>query len=333
MKLDRRVQLLDLVMRRGGYRIRDARTLADVQAIRAKRDAGDGPLGAIVGWVGRSIVGTVAAGVTIDHLEVPGADGPLRVRRYRTHASALDAPLVVNFHGGGFVLGDLDGNDWYCSTLVALTGAVVVSVDYRLAPEDPAPAAASDCIAATSWLAEHAAELGASGPLVVTGDSAGGNLAALVAVAARDAGGPPIALQALIYPATDLTMSFPSTVELADAPILGRADMDAFVRHYLGPDGDPADPAVSPHHVEDLTGVAPALVQTAEHDPLRDEGRAYADRLREAGVPTRWTEYAGVPHGFVSLPGICRSAHQAVAEIAQAIGSLDVADRLAARPR
>lgn len=323
MKLDRRVHLLDLVMRRGGYRIRDARSLADVQAIRAKRDAGDGPLGAVVGRVGQALFGAVAPGVRIDHLEAPGADGPLRVRRYRTPAAAADAPLVINFHGGGFVLGDLDGNDWYCSTLAAEVGAVVVSVDYRLAPEDPAPAAASDCIAATRWLAEHAAEVGATGPLVVTGDSAGGNLAALVAIAARDTGGPPIALQALIYPATDLTMSFPSTRELADAPILGRADMDAFVRHYLGPDGDPADPALSPYHVEDLTGVAPALVQTAEHDPLRDEGRAYADRLREAGVPTRWTEYAGMPHGFVSLPGVCRSAPQAVAEIAQAITTLE----------
>jgi acetyl esterase/lipase len=310
-------------MRRGGYRIRDARSLADVQAIRAKRDVLDGPLGVVVGRIGAVLFGAVPRGVAIDHLEVPGDHGPLRVRRYRTRATSPDAPLVINFHGGGFVLGDLDGNDWYCSTLATEAGAVVVSVDYRLAPEHPAPAAAADCIAATRWLAEHAAEVGATGPLVVTGDSAGGNLAALVAIAARDAGGPPIALQALIYPATDLTMSFPSTHELADAPIIGRADMDAFVRHYLGPDGDPADPALSPFHVEDLTGVAPALVQTAEHDPLRDEGRAYAERLRDAGVPTRWTEYAGMPHGFVSLPGVCRSAPQAVAEIAQAIGALE----------
>lgn len=323
MKLDRRVRLLDLVMRRSGFKIRDARTVADVKALRTKRASTDGPLGAVVGRVGGALFGRVAAGVDVDHLEVPGADGPLRVRRYRTRTATPEAPLVVNFHGGGFVLGDLDGNDWYCSTLAAETGAVVVSVDYRLAPEDPAPAAVSDCVAATRWLAGHAAEVGATGPLVVTGDSAGGNLAALVALAARDAGGPSIALQALIYPATDLTMSFPSTVDLADAPILGRADMDAFVRHYLGPDGDPADPAVSPYHVEDLAGVAPALVQTAEHDPLRDEGRAYADRLRDAGVPTRWTEYAGMPHGFVSLPGICRSAPQAVAEVAQAISVLE----------
>jgi acetyl esterase/lipase len=322
VQLDRRVRLLDLVTRRGGYRISSASSLADIQAIRDKRKLGDGPAAAVMGRIGGSLFGRVPNGVAVDHLDAPTPDGPIRIRRYHPRGVTPDAPLVVNLHGGGWVLGDLDGNDWYCGTLAAEAGAVVVSVEYRLAPEHPAPAATSDCLAATRWLADHASEVGATGPLVVTGDSAGGNLAALVAVAARDAGGPDIALQALIYPSTDLTMSSPSTFELSDAPILGRPDMEAFVRHYLGPHGDPADPALSPLHVEDLAGVAPALVITAEHDPLRDEGRAYADRLRAAGVPTRWTEYAGMPHGFVSLPGVCRSAPQAVAEVAQAIDAL-----------
>jgi acetyl esterase/lipase len=325
VELDRRVRLLDLVSRRGGYRIRDATSLTDIRAMRDRRKVGDGPFAAVLGRVGGVLFGRVPASVAVDHLEVPSPDGPLRVRRYRVPGGAADAPLVVNLHGGGFVLGDLDGNDWYCGMLAAEAGAVVVSVDYRLAPEHPAPAATTDVVAATRWLADHAAEVGATGPVVVTGDSAGGNLAALVAIAARDASAPDIALQVLLYPSTDLTMSLPSTHALADAPILGRADMEAFVRHYLGPDGDPSDPALSPLHVPDLTGVAPALVITAEHDPLRDEGRAYADRLRKAGVPTRWTEYAGMPHGFVSLPGVCRSAPQAVAEVVQSVDAL--ADR------
>lgn len=319
MELDRRVRLLDLVSRWGGYRISSATSLADIQAIRDKRKPGDGPLARVVTRANGILSGRVPAGVAVDHLEVPGPDGPLRVRRYRVPGGATDTPLVVNLHGGGFVLGALDGNDWYCGMLAAEAGAVVVSVDYRLAPEHRAPAATADVVAATRWLAEHADQVGATGPVVVTGDSAGGNLAALVAIAARDAGGPRIALQALLYPSTDLTMSLPSTYELADGPLLCRADMEAFVDHYLGPDGDPSDPALSPLHVLDLSGVAPALVITAEHDPLRDEGRAYAGRLRDAGVPTRWTEYAGMPHGFVSLPGVCRSAPQAVAEVVQAI--------------
>jgi acetyl esterase/lipase len=322
VELDRRVRLLDLVTRRGGYRISSATGLADIQALRDRRKPGDGPAAAAMERIGGFLFGRVPAGVATDHLAVPTPDGPIRIRRYRPRGAAPDAPLVVNLHGGGWVLGELDGNDWYCGMVAAEAGAVVASVEYRLAPEHPAPAATTDVLAATRWLAANADEVGASGPLVVTGDSAGGNLAALVAVAARDAGGPQIALQALVYPSTDLTMSLPSTYELADAPLLGRADMEAFVRHYLGPDGDPTDPALSPLHVADLSGVAPALVITAEHDPLRDEGRAYADRLRAAGVPTRWTEYAGMPHGFVSLPGVCRSAPQAVAEVVQAIGAL-----------
>jgi acetyl esterase/lipase len=322
VELDRRIRLLDLVTRRGGYRISSATSLADIQAIRDKRKPGGGPAAAVMDRIGGFLFGRVPDGVAIDHLQVPTPDGPIRVRRYRPRNAAPDAPLVVNLHGGGWVLGDLDGNDWYGGMLAAEAGAVVASVEYRLAPEHPAPAATEDCLAATRWLADHASELGATGPLVVTGDSAGGNLAALVAVAARDQGDPDVALQALIYPSTDLTMAWPSTYELSDAPILGRADMEAFVRHYLGPDGDPTDPALSPMHVADLTGVAPALVITAEHDPLRDEGRAYAQRLRAAGVPTRWTEYAGMPHGFVSLPGVCRSAPQAVAEVVQAIDAL-----------
>jgi acetyl esterase/lipase len=256
--------------------------------------------------------------VVTEDRTIPGPAGAQQVRLYRPRRPVHHpTPLVINLHGGGFVLGNLDAGDWLCSFVAGELGAVVASVDYRLAPEDPAPAAVEDGTSATRWLADHGEELGAPGPIAVMGDSAGGNLAALVAIAARDAGGPAIAHQVLIYPAVDLTMSFPSIRELADAPILTYEDMRTFIDHYLGDHTDPADPQVSPWFVEDLTGLPPALVLTAEHDPLRDEGRAYAERLREAGVPTRWTEYAGMPHGFTTLPGVCRSAPQAVAEIVQ----------------
>ena len=187
------------------------------------------------------------------------------------------------------------------------------------------PKDVDDAVAATSWLAEHAADVGASGPLFVGGDSAGGNLSALVAIAARDRGGPTLAGQVLIYPGTDLTASFPSIQRLANAPILPKTSIDAFRAHYLGEVVADDDPRVSPFHVQDLSGLAPALVQTAEHDPLVDEGRAYADRLAEAGVEVRYTRYLGMPHGFVSLPGVCSAAHQAVDEMVSFIG--DVASR------
>ena len=249
---------------------------------------------------------------------IPGPHGPMTVRLYRTAWTPPDAPLVVYLHGGGWVLGSLDGNDWVCAELAADAGAVVASVDYRLAPEHPAPAAVEDALAATTWLAANGEQLGATGKVAVAGDSAGGNLATLVAIGARDAAGPDIAAQVLYYPAIDLTMSSPSIAELGPtAPILRRKEMDAFLGFYLSGGGDPADPALSPWFVEDLTGLPPALIQTAEQDPLRDEGRAYGDRLREAGVEVRWTEYAGMPHGFVSLPGVCRAAPQAVAETVQ----------------
>jgi acetyl esterase len=318
VKLDWRVKALDAVMRRGGMNISTATTAEEVQALRARREPAPAPaLAALVTQLGYGLFGRPRREVVTEDRTIPGPTGPMTVRLYRPPAAPPDAPLVINFHGGGWVLGHLDGYDWMCSTIAGDLGAVVASVEYRLAPEDVAPAGVEDCIAATAWLAEHAAEIGATGKIAVMGDSAGGNLAALVAIAAREGGGPQISAQVLIYPAVDLTLSFPSIRELADAPILDLAEIEAFRAHYLGPDGDPADPRLSPWFVQDLSGLPPALVQTAEHDPLRDEGRAYADRLRGAGVPTRWTEYAGMPHGYVSLPGICRAAPQAVAEVVQ----------------
>jgi acetyl esterase/lipase len=319
VRLDRRVQVLDRLRKLTGVRI----STMDLDDIRRARQGwmpdlplvGD-RLAPLTDRLGHTLFGPPRRDVTSEDRTIPGPAHDLGVRVYRAEGLAAGAPLVVNLHGGGFVLGNLDAGDWLCSSVAADVGAVVASVDYRLAPEHPAPAAVEDAVAATRWLGEHAGELGAGGPLAVMGDSAGGNLAALVAVDARDRGGPELAHQVLIYPAVDLSLSFPSITELDDAPILPGEDLRAFVRHYLG-DHDPTDPGVSPWFVDDLAGLPPALVQTAEHDPLRDEGRAYAERLRDAGVDTRWTEYAGMPHGFLTLPGVCRSAPQALAEIVQ----------------
>jgi acetyl esterase len=197
---------------------------------------------------------------------------------------------------------------------------VVVSVEYRLAPDHPFPVPLEDCYAATRWVAEHGAELGVDGArLVVMGDSAGGNLAAAVALMARDRGGPPIALQVLIYPSVAPGADFPSKHENATAPVLGAKDVENTPRLYLlGTDTDVTDPYVSPlyaaHH-----DLPPALIQTAQYDPLRDQGPAYAAALRAAGVEVRLTNYVNAVHGYASLPGISPSAGQALAEVVDTI--------------
>ncbi|MTV25292.1 alpha/beta hydrolase [Nitriliruptoraceae bacterium ZYF776] len=319
MDVSWRVKALDAAMQATGQRIADATSVSEVQALRARRESlGAGPFSGVADTLGGWVFGRRASGVQVEDRTLPGPAGELGVRLYRDVATPEGAPLLVHLHGGGWVLGSLDGGDWWCSSVAAEAGVVVASVDYRLAPEHPAPAGIDDAVAATRWLAEHAGELDAGGPVAVGGDSAGGNLATLVALAARDGDGPPLAAQVLVYPAVDLTMSFPSTLELADAPILRRVDMEAFRSHYL--DGSalaPDDARVSPWFAEDLAGLPAALVQIAEQDPLRDEGRAYADRLRDAGVEVRATEYVGAPHGFASLPGACpQAARQSVAEVA-----------------
>ena len=277
---------------------------AKVIAIQAKPVPGN----AVTNW----LFGTVPPGVETTDRLVPGPAGDLPVRIYRTAGGdASSRPLVLYFHGGGFVFGGLYMGNWACGTVAARVGAVVVSVDYRLAPSHPFPAAVEDCYAALTWAAANAAELGATGPIGVMGESAGGNLSAVTCLLARDRGGPAIGHQALIYPATDMTRTRPA----AAAPFLSEAEMARFKLFYLGPDGDSANPCVSPLLAADHTGLPPALVQVAEHDPLREDGVDYADALRAAGVPVRFTEYVGMTHGFVNFPGLTRAAHQAMAEI------------------
>jgi acetyl esterase len=250
----------------------------------------------------------------VEDRTVPGPGGPIPVRIYTPVTPAGVAPTgtVLFLHGGGFVVGDLDTHDGTCRMLANRSGAMVVAVDYRLAPEARAPAALEDSMAALAWVVEHAAELGATNDKVaVAGDSAGGNLAALVCQRARDLGGPSLAFQLLIYPATDLTMGHPSIVENGEGHLLTKTGMEWFMRHYLG-DADPKDPAVSPLFVDSCIGLPPAMVITAEFDPLRDEGEAYAQRLQADGVPVEAIRYDGQIHAFVGMAAILDDARDAI---------------------
>ncbi len=259
-------------------------------------------------------------GATMAHVEdrsIPGPGGEIPVRIYRP-TEASDHSLLVWYHGGGWVIGDLDGADVTCRELAARSGSVVVSVDYRLAPEHRYPAAHEDCYAATVWAAGNAAELGAdAGKLAVGGDSAGGNLAAVVSLRARDEDGPAIRFQLLVYPVTDHNYETVSYNDNAEGYLLTRDGMEWFWNHYLGPDGDGSHPHASPLRAEDLSGLPPAHVITAEYDPLRDEGEAYAERLRGAGVAVTQTRYAGQIHAFYGMHGVLDDATNAAQESAE----------------
>ncbi|WP_104105944.1 alpha/beta hydrolase [Nocardioides sp. 616] len=246
----------------------------------------------------------------VEELTVPGGDGELPARLYRPRAGSDPLPTVLFFHGGGWVVGDLDTHDLTCRTLALECDAVVVSVDYRLAPEHPFPAAVDDALAATRWAAEHLAELGGNEVLGVAGDSAGGNLSAVVAQVLRDEG-VPLAGQLLIYPGTDLLADLPSRTENAEGYFLDMPTMTWFALHYLGEHRDPGDPRLSPLRGE-VTGVAPAVVVVAQFDPLRDEGTAYAAALAGAGVPVLVEEFGGLIHGFVDMGRHSPAAQAAV---------------------
>ncbi len=252
--------------------------------------------------------------------EGPRGPIPLRVYRPASVADATRLPALVFFHGGGWVIGDLDTHDTLCRQLTAEAGISVVSVDYRLAPEHKFPAAADDAWAATRWVAAHAAELGVDGArLAVGGDSAGGNLAAVVALMARDAGGPALALQALLYPVTDVAAESRSYADLADGYLLTREGMRWFIAHYLDRAAEGGDWRASPLRATSLAGVAPALVVTAGFDPLRDEGDAYAARLREAGVSVDHVCFGGMIHGFVPMGKLIETGNRAVTLIAASL--------------
>jgi acetyl esterase len=250
---------------------------------------------------------------------IPGPAGDLPVRIYTPDAPA-PRPVIAFFHGGGFVICSVETHDGLARRLANALGAVVVSVEYRLAPEARWPAAAEECYAATQWVHEHAADLDADpARLIVAGDSAGGNLAAVVSLMAREQGGPPITSQVLVYPVIDAACDAPSYTENAEGYFLTAPGMHWFWAHYLGPDGDGAHQNASPIRAGDLSGLPPTVVITAEFDPLRDEGEAYAEALQAAGVPVVARRYDGMIHGFVSMPMLFPEADDAVARIADAV--------------
>lgn len=251
------------------------------------------------------------ASVTPYAVPGPGPDVPVRVYR-PTGEPGL--PAIVFCHGGGWVVGSLETHDGICRTLANATGAVVVSVGYRLAPEHPFPAGLSDAYAVLNWVAGRRQLDIDPGRIAVAGDSAGGNLATALCLLARERRGPAIAAQALVYPAVDLTLSSASVVQNGEGYGLTAADMRWYVAQYLAAGTPPTDPTASPIHAPDLAGLPPAVVVTAEFDPLRDEGEAYAARLREAGVPVELRRYDGQVHGFLAMAGAVPRAAAATAE-------------------
>lgn len=253
----------------------------------------------------------------VEDRKIPIPGGPMPVRIY-TPSSGGRLPVLVFFHGGGWVLGDLETHDAPCRTLANAAGCMVVAVDYRLAPEHKFPAAAEDCYAATKWVVLNAATLGGDPTrIAVGGDSAGGNLAAAVTLMARDRGAPSFTYQVLVYPVTDYAFTSASYRENADGYLLTTDLMQWFWHHYLPTEGDGQNPYASPlRDTREAEKLPPALVITAEFDPLRDEGEAYAARLRKAGVPVVLTRYNGMIHGFFSLGTVLEQGKKALAEAA-----------------
>jgi acetyl esterase len=251
----------------------------------------------------------------IENVEAVGPDGPVPLRLYTPVAAGGSAlPALVYFHGGGFVLGDLDCFDSICRALADSSGCRIVSVDYRLAPEHPFPAAVEDCFAALKWIESNAASLGIDpNRVAVGGDSAGGNLAAVISQLAQANNGPHIALQMLIYPITTMRPDSPSSFAFSPTILRGPA-INWFYSHYV-PDGGEDhtdDPRLSPLRSEDLSGLPPAYIVTAGFDPLHQEGVAYADKLKSAGVKVRHIDYPTMIHGFFSMPGLIPLAGEAL---------------------
>jgi acetyl esterase len=247
--------------------------------------------------------GEVTPVAHVEDREVTTPDGPLAIRIYtpRQHGKL---PLLVFFHGGGFIIGGFNTHDEIARALAVAADCIVVSVLYRLAPEHPFPAAINDCVAAIRWAAAHAVEIGADGKRIgVAGDSAGGNLAAVTAIRLRDEGGPPLLAQLLIYPVTDLAAPEEgSMAETGEGFYMSHDDMDFFHTSYIA-GNNPRNPLISPLRADSLVNLPPAMVITAEFDPLRDQGQAYAKRLAGDGILVEHLHYDGAIHGFVTFPG------------------------------
>ncbi len=255
----------------------------------------------------------------VDHT-LPGPLGEIPVRIY-TPTGEGPFPVLLFFHGGGFVVGSIEASDSICRMITSATPCITVSVGYHLAPEYPYPAGPEDCYAATKWVAEHATEFhGDPARIAVGGDSAGGNLATVVALISKERGGPKLLFQLLIYPTTDNHQ--PGTASLqenAHGYLLTREAVEWFDRHYQPPNLDQKDPHAFPLYARDLRNMPPALIITAEYDPLRDEGEMYAQRLQEAGVPVTLTRYDGMVHGFFGMTGVVDQSKIAILESVSAL--------------
>ena len=305
--------------------------MLDVQLqsmLQAMAASGAPDLGDLPPAVGRQVYRQILASgdlppadVDVSNRQIAGPGGPLSVRLY-TPRSQTSAPrgLVLYLHGGGFALGDLDSYDCVCRTLCQDSDCVVVSVDYRLAPEHPFPAAVEDCYASLQWLAAHASALNADAQrLAVCGDSAGGNLAAVMALLAK-AGGPAIRYQVLIYPVTSVRPGqLPSHHEFGQGYVLSRKAMDAFSHHYFGGDGSAPDFRGAPLLAPDLAGLPPALVLVGGYDVLRDDGIAYADAMTKAGTQVTLVEYAGLSHGFINMAAGLSAGRLALSQVGAAL--------------
>ncbi len=263
-----------------------------------------------------------AAGPEVAKVEdatIPGAGPDIPVRIYIPSGPG-PFPILAWFHGGGWVVGDLDTADATARHLTVGANCVTVSVDYRLAPETKFPGAADDCYAATVWAAQNAARLnGDASRLAVGGDSAGGNLSAVVAQMARDRGTPPLVFQLLVYPVTEQNFETPSYRNNAEGYLLTRQSMQWYWNHYLSGPADATNPYAAPLMAKDLSGLPPAFVLTAEYDPLCDEGEVYATRLQDAGVPTTYTRYDGMIHGFFGMSAVLDKGQQAIADASAAL--------------
>jgi len=257
---------------------------------------------------------------SVEDRTVPGPAGPVPVRVYTPAGGGAPRPCLVYIHGGGWVIGDLPMVDAICRVLANRGECVVVSVDYRMAPEHKFPAPLDDSYAVVTWVAEHGPEIGVDGTrLAVGGDSAGGNLSAAIALRARDEAGPALRLQLLVYPVTDHSYDTVSYKENGEGYLLTKDMMVWFWDHYLNSAADSDNPLVSPLRARDLSGLPPARVFTAEFDPLRDEGEAFAARLAAAGVPVTHTRYDGQIHGFWTMVAVMPAASKAADEAGQAL--------------
>ncbi|MBM4406544.1 MAG: alpha/beta hydrolase [Chloroflexi bacterium] len=257
---------------------------------------------------------------SVEDRRIPGPHGEIPFRVYKPLKAGRPLPVLVTFHGGGWTIGSVNSHDGTARRLALAAECAVVSVDYRLAPEHKFPIPFDDCYAAMVWVAEHSRELGVDGArIAVGGDSSGGNLAAAVALKARDAGGPKLAFQLLIYPALDRNLETASYRQNASGYLLTRETMAVNWALYLGSEADAKNPYACPIQAKDLRGLPPALIITAEYDPLRDDGDIYAKRLRAADVPVAYTCYEGMIHAFFSYSEVLAEAKQALAQAGEAL--------------